>query len=285
MIMKKLTGAKSIPNRLIKNFIMSLNPMKDLYDLSLGKNFLNEFVEWIQQSDLNQLHNLELFKYRTLTCGTIQIFDHFYLRHIRKRFRIFKGEFMYHKAVLKNGGSVRFVEDGQLEKNDVLIMSVPFSDFGYQRHDTEEILEKCTKLKIPVLLDLAYYPITKDINLNLEHDCIETIGFSLSKAFYGCEWIRMGIRFQRQSIDDGIDVFNSVEMVNNVSISLSKSLIKEYSVDYNWNKYEKEYKTICKKLNLTETKCVLFGLGGKEYTECNRGGFVNRVTIADYYSY
>ena len=48
----------------------------------------------------------------------------------------------------------------------------------------------------------------------------------------------MGIRFQRQSIDDGIDVFNSVEMVNNVSISLSKSLINEYSVDYNWNKYE-----------------------------------------------
>ena len=90
MILKKLTGAKSIPNKLLKNFIRSLDPTKDLYNLSIGKNFLNEFVDWIQQSNLNQLYNLDQFKYKTLTCGTIQIFDHFYLRHIRKRFRIFR---------------------------------------------------------------------------------------------------------------------------------------------------------------------------------------------------
>ena len=55
--MKKLTGAKSIPNKLLKNFIRSLDPTKDLYNLSIGKNFLNEFVDWIQQSNLNQLYN------------------------------------------------------------------------------------------------------------------------------------------------------------------------------------------------------------------------------------
>ena len=63
-----------------------------------------------------------------------------------------------------------------------------------------------------MLLDFAYYPCTKNINLDLEKfSAVETITFSISKAFYGAEFLRVGMRLQREDKDDGIDVFNSVE--------------------------------------------------------------------------
>jgi hypothetical protein len=137
-------------------------------------------------------------------------------------------------------------------------------------------------MDIPVLLDFAYYPCTKNIEINLDKfPAVETVCFSISKAFYGAEFLRVGMRLQRENNDDGIDVFNSVEMVNRCSINIANKLISNYSVDYNWQKYKEVYETVIKENNLLETDCIMFGLGGQEYADYNRGGDVNRVCVSE----
>lgn len=276
-----LRGAKPINDNSVREFISSIDNTNSLYNDALPNQFVNNFFDWIVSSKNNNLTGLEKFTNRKLCAGTAQTFDHFYLKHKNKRFRFFKGEFMYHSACLKNYGKYKFLEDDRLDYNDAVIISVPFSDTGSQKN-IEELLFNCYGMDIPVLLDFAYYPCTKNIEINLDKfSAVETVCFSISKAFYGAEFLRVGMRLQRENNDDGIDVFNSVEMVNRCSINIANKLISNYSVDYNWQKYKEVYEKVIKENNLLETDCIMFGLGGHEYADYNRGGDVNRVCVSE----
>jgi len=277
-----LRGAKPLVDTSIKNFINKIDLTDALYDEDLPNTFKEKFFNWINSSKLNTLDGLESFSNRQLCAGTAQAFDHWYWRHKNRTIRFFKGEFMYHSAVLKHGGTYAYIEDRKLQPNDAVVISVPFSDWGKQREDLEYYLYNCCAMDIPVLLDFAYYPCTKNINLDLEKfSAVETITFSISKAFYGAEFLRVGMRLQREDKDDGIDVFNSVEMINRVPLSIANNLIQNFSIDYNWQKYGKIYSEVCAEHNLEETDCIMFGQGGEEYAENNRGGKYNRVTVSD----
>jgi hypothetical protein len=276
-----LRGAKPISDYTIRNFINNIDTNDMLYNEKLQDNFIKTFYQWVESSKHNTVLGLDKFNSLKIVNGTVQTFDHWYWRHKEKRFRVFKGEFMYHSALLKNGGDWKYL-DNDLAVNDALIISVPFSDYGSQRSDMLEYLEQCNNLNIPVLLDFAYYPCAKNIDIDLnKFPCVETVTFSISKAFYGAEYLRAGIRLDRNNVDDGIDVFNSVDMVNRISLGIAIELMKNFSVDYNWDNYSYIYTQVCKEYNLTETDCVMFGLGGKEYIDYNRGSSVNRVCISD----
>ena len=239
-------------------------------------------MDWISASGNNKLIGLDLFPSQKLVCGTVQAFDHFYFRHKNKRFRFHKGEFMYHSACLKHGCDWEYIEDEPLEHDDVLITSVPFSDYGRQHVDLEYYLDICNSLEIPVLLDFAYYPCTKNINVDLaQWKCVETITFSISKAFYGAEFLRVGVRCERVDTDDGIDVFNSVEMNNRIDISIANSLIQNFPVDWNWQQYTTAYNQAIEDKNLLPTDCIMFGIGDDKWKDWNRGSDVNRVCISE----
>jgi hypothetical protein len=276
-----LHGARPINDPAIKKFISCLNIEHDLYNNELQEKFIEHFFSWINSSCFNSLIGLDSFTNRRLTAGTSQIFDHFYLNNKNKRSRFYKGEFMYHSACLKNNSEWCYIEDDIIRSQDAVIVSVPFSDWGSQR-PINQLLEQCETLHIPVLLDFAYYPCARNINMDINSwECIDTVAFSISKAFNGAEFLRVGLRLQRKDNDDGIDVFNSVGMINRVSISIAQHLISNYSVDYNWKTYEKYYNLVCNQLNLKKTDCIMFGLGGDEYQDYNRGGSVNRVCVSD----
>ena len=277
-----LRGAKPVVDYSIQAFIEHLSPTVDLYNDNIQQEFIDQFYKWITSSKLNNVQGLENFTNRKIVSGTAQAFDHWYWRHKNRTFRFFKGEFMYHSAVLKHGGIWSYIEDRKLQSNDAVIISVPFSDWGRQHDDLKNLLNNCNALNIPVLLDFAYYPCTKEIDINLDnYPCVETCTFSISKAFYGAEFLRVGMRLEREDTDDGVDVFNSVEMVNRVSLSIAMSLITKYSVDHNWNTYADAYNEVCKELELIKTRCIMFGLGGGAWMEYNRGGDVNRVCISE----
>ena len=85
-----LRGAKPVPDNKVKQFIESLNPVKDLYNPKLPQEFKYEFVDWILSSQYNFIKGVEEFPDITLCNGTVQAFDHFHYRHKEKRFRFFK---------------------------------------------------------------------------------------------------------------------------------------------------------------------------------------------------
>ena len=277
-----LRNAQPIEDSNIQKFINSINTTDFLYDSNISSEFTNNFYNWISSSKNNNLTGLENFTNRKITAGTIQTFDHWYWKHKNRTIRFFKGEFMYHSAVLKNGGLWSYIEDRKLQPNDAVVISIPFSDWGKQRDDLAYYLSNCSAMNIPVLLDFAYYPCAKNINLDLtQFSCVDTIAFSISKAFYGAEFLRVGMRLEKQDSDDGIDVFNSVKMQNRVSLGIANQLIKNYSIDYNWNTYCNLYSQVCKENNLTETDCIMFGTGGDEWKHMNRGTNINRVCVSN----
>ena len=254
----RLEGIKSID---LTKFLKKI----DLYDDTIPNKFKKNFVNWILSSRLNLIHGLQDFNHITLSHGSVQIFDHFYLKHFNKRFRFFKDEFMYHKAVCKYNLNYKFIEDDYINSYDAFIISVPFTRKGKIHPDMFGILDKCEELQVPVLLDFCHYPVSKNINIDLKkYTCIETLAFSLSKFCYGAEYLRIGVRMQKENIDDGIDFFNECNMFSRINISIANALITEYNVDYNWDKFADVYSDVCKENNLTESDTILMGFNDKE---------------------
>ena len=282
--MNNLRGAKPIPNSDIKKDIISWNTLTSIYDDTILQKFKDKFVSWIANSKYNRLEGLEAYKDISYVHGTIQSFDHFYLIQKKKRFRFFKGEFFYHKCSFQHDWNWAYIEDDEIKRGDAVILSVPFSDSGKQHPLlTQDFLNYCDENSIPVMLDFAYYPMAKNIDVNLNHNCIQLITFSLSKAFYGMEHLRVGIRMVNdfRHVDDGIGAFNEQQMINRVGAAIGYELMSKYSVDYNWDTFGEKYSNVCKEMNLEETDCVMFGIGGDEYNYLNRGSDKNRVCISD----
>jgi hypothetical protein len=146
-----------------------------------------------------------------------------------------------------------------------------------------DILNICAINDIPVCVDLAYWGISKNIHLDLSYPAIQEITCSLSKSFYALENHRVGIRFTTTYADDGISMLNEVNMQNNHSMSLGVHFMKSFSPDWNWETYQDKYEHVCEERNLVYTDTVIFGLGGEEYQQFNRGvPGNNRVCISEY---
>ncbi len=243
--------------------------------------YLETFYNWLNSSKWNNIVGLHLYNHKSFIYGTTQGFDHFYIKHRNKRFRFFKGEFMYHRASAKLGLSWCYLNDDYIKQNDAVIISVPFSDSGTIHPDLDRILNICDCLAVPVLIDLAYYPLCKNLKVNLDHICIETVCASLSKVFDGAQYLRAGIRLQKENIDDGVDIANSVGMVPHNTLATACYLMNKYTVDYNMAKYQTHYLNVCKDLNLRTTNCIMFGISDTEYKEYNRGNTWNRVCVSE----
>ena len=208
---------------------------------------LAEYTEhwrhWLQHSDTKVLAGLGAFEFADSTHGTSQTFEHFVLRHSQQR-----------------------------------------CISGSEYPELNKILTCCTQLGIPVCLDLAYWGIAKDIQIDLDqYPCIEQITASLSKPFFVLENHRVGIRFSRQYLDDGVNMLNEVNMQNFYSMSLGSYFMQKFSSDWNWAKYSSAYFETCKTLNLEQTNTVIFGLDRLDrWPEYNRGTpGVSRVCISE----
>jgi hypothetical protein len=270
-------NAIPVPNGAMRNIIESTK----VKDVDCNDQYIETFSNWITASKNNQLLNLDLYKNRKFCHGTIQAFDHFYIRYNTRRFRFFKGDFVYHRVVAKNRLSWEWLDDATLDSNDAVIISVPFSDIGDTHPKLKSILDQAELKKIPVLLDCAYYGITKGINLDLGYSCIDTLTFSISKAFDSAQYLRCGIRFQRENFDDGIDIQTDALMLPRASMQKAIALMENFEADYNWNIHGLKYYQVCQQYNLQPTNTVIFGLGNDKYFDYNRGGNVNRVCIAN----
>ena len=131
-----------------------------------------------------------------------------------------------------------------------MIISVPFSDSGNEPNNLDEILNECEEKNIPVWIDAAYMVMAGDITLDLTYKCIQGISFSLTKGFYGCERLRIGVRMKREYEDDGIDIANSMSMVSAVGCYVGYEIINKYSADYIYNTYRGRQELLCEELDL-----------------------------------
>tara|TARA_B100002019_G_scaffold272395_1_gene267577 strand:+ start:1308 stop:2180 length:873 start_codon:yes stop_codon:yes gene_type:complete len=286
--MPAVRGARPIRNSEVLDFH---NQLPKLENVSL-EHYDSVWREWMNYGELNSITGLEEFNFADYTQGTSQTFDQFILRHSKDReILVLKGDFQYH-ACLGKHVEFKYVDyPHQLESVirgpdlHALIISAPFSDFGCIHPDFDNILRVCNVMQIPVCLDLAYWGISKHIHLELEmYPCITDVTCSLSKPFFTLENHRVGIRWTREYVDDGVSMLNEVSMQNNHSMSLGVEYMRHFGPDYNWTKYAEAYGDICHDEDLVWSDTVIFGLGDDvRHAEFNRGVHGNyRVCISEW---
>lgn len=246
--------------------------------------YTHSWRNWLSNSRLNTLSGLEEFQHADFTHGTSQVFDHFWLKHRHRRAVIFRGEFQYHACVNRFHDFCWLDTADDLGAGDALIISLPFSDYGKQHPDWSRILHRCDTMAIPVCIDLAYWGIAHDITLDLaDHVCIEQVTCSLSKPFWTLEHHRVGVRFSRHYSDDGISMINEVNTQNFHSMSLGHHFMLAFDCDWVYNRFRPAQIAVCDKFGLQASDTVIFGHGGVEYCDHNRGiAGNNRVCISEF---
>ena len=286
--MPAVRGARPIVNSELTNFHKNLQ----INTYPTLEEYTNVWREWINYSTQKSLLGLEKFTFADYTQGTSQTFDQFILRHSKDReILVLSGDFQYH-ACLGKHVEFNYVNhphhlEGVIRGPGLhaLLISAPFSDFGVIHPDFEQIMQICHVHDIPVCLDLAYWGISKNIHINLnDFPAIQEVTCSLSKPFYTLENHRVGVRFTKDYVDDGVSMLNEVKMANNYSMALGVEYMKNFSPDYNWNTFKSDYMDICHEQDLVWTDTVIFGLGDDvRHKDFNRGVNGNyRVCISEW---
>ena len=241
----------------------------------MQKIFVNEFASWL---------GLDLSKFDVdYSAGATQSFDSFYLRHRDKHFCCFTGEYFYHlKTWISNNINWSFIQhEDELTNNSALVISYPFCDTG-NFYYLENILDKCDQLQIPVLLDMAYYPLTNTPGVEFTHNCIDTVAFSLSKTFPVANY-RIGVRYTKKNIYDGQKLHDDINYNNFASCYLGYKLIQEFPVNYIAQKYRNMQQEVCDTFQLEPSDSVIFALGNSEWDICRAPAGALQISLLDAY--
>ncbi len=276
----------SIANPEIENQVYQfINDAADdncLSDVEISKNFILSYVDWIKSTKNNTISGLDEFTHAVYTNGTTEAFDKFYMKHRNRRLRYFRGEYMYHAAAGKFSFDASLeIEHGDIDKNDVVVISLPFAGTGNEHPRMKDILDTCDKLSVPVLLDCCYFGVCAGINFDFTHQSIEAITFSLSKNF-PVQHLRIGIRLTRKNDDDLLFIYNKNNYTNRLGCSVGNKILKSYSPDFNYNTYHNTQEEFCKILNIEKSNCVFFGISKTNFQEYNRGIEQNRLCFSKY---
>jgi hypothetical protein len=245
--------------------------------LNDGKNltrFVRAMRPWLLSHRSNSITGLENYQ-ADFSAGTTQAFDSFYYRHRGRRMRCFVGEYFYHlKTWISNNTNWDFVTNTDpLQPGDALVISVPFCDTGSMFNSFDQVIDMCEQLNIPVLVDCCYYTISGNIQADLSSDAIDTVAFSLSKAFPVAN-LRIGVRYTRPDIFDGQKLHDSI-----LSAWIGLQLIKQFPSDYIYNRYREQQQQVCEQFNLTASDSVLFAQGDSTWDYYNRGNLLETYKL------
>jgi hypothetical protein len=278
-------GAESIYNPTNRTVVenMIAKSTNDLFYDNIHRVFVNEYRDWINSTKINNITGLDNFPFATYSNGTTETFDKFYLKYHNRRFRCFKGEYMYQMACGRNYCSTwKFLDDEPVAENDAVVISLPFSDLGNEHPMMKTILNQCELLSVPVLIDCAFFGLCSNVEFDLTHPAITEVTFSLSK-FFPVANLRIGIRFSKEDTDDTLFISHKHGYVNRIGASVGVKIFEHYSPDYNVLTYKKIQEEFCEELDLIPSSSVIFGIDTKNlYPEYNRGYISNRLCFSKY---
>lgn len=266
-------------NDFIKDVISNDLYSKGLQTASSLRDFTNNFASWINLHPSSRIARLSMFE-PDFSAGTTQAFDSFYFRHRNRRFRCFTGEYLYHiKTWASNKVNWEFLTDELLlSSNDAVVISAPFCDTGSMHPLYNELISKCNLMGIPVLVDCCYYTISHNINIDIYQPCIDTIAFSLSKA-YPVANLRIGVRYTRKDIQDGQKLHHSINYNNNISAYVGQRIIEKFGPQHIAYTYYNKQKEICQTLDLQMSDSVIFAIGDSSWNQYNRSNLLQTYNV------
>lgn len=252
----------------------------DALDASwIAKKFLDRYRTWIESSQNNQVKGLDLFPYADFTQGCTESFTQFYLKYAHKRFRIFKGEYASHLSHFQFLNWC-WIEDEPLRFNDVVIISLPFANSGRDKL-YKQTLKICELEGLPILVDCCWFGTCADIDFDFSSPAIKQITFSLSKTF-PVSRLRIGARFSKTDLNDGITDLNKVDYVNRYSAYVGYALLTAFSPDYIFDKYRSKQISLCSELDVNPSNVVSLATSYDEkWNYLYRGDEEFRLCLSD----
>ena len=246
---------------------------------SVLKQFTVAVRGWIDSHNSSTLVGLDAYQI-DFSAGTTQSFDSFYYRHHGRRMRCFVGEYFYHlKTWNSNNVNWAFItDDDPLVAGDALVISLPFCDTGSIYPNFDNIIERCEQQGIPVLVDCCYYAISGGVEANLDSVAIDTVAFSLSKAFPIAN-LRIGVRFTKPEIFDGQKLHDSINYNNSVGAYIGLKIIEKFSSNYVYNTYKQKQLEVCDYFNLVAGDSVIFATGDSQWDCYNRSNLLNSYQL------
>lgn len=224
---------------------------KDISD-NVYLNFKKEAQQWIFNSTLNNITGIETFNRVDIINGCTQFIDNLYMSGPVQTIR---HDYRYHERL-----NLSYIKDvGSLIPEIPLIIAMPFPQIGAPHEQMEEILHECKIKNIPVHIDGAWVTCCRDIKFDLSNDVIKSVGISLSKGL-GLGWNRIGLRWTKDLKSDSITIMNDYRMNIRVAAMIGLHFVRNFPVDYLWNKYNHIYYKICKDFELTPTKSIYLAL-------------------------
>jgi len=272
-----------LKDQLINSIVQTIT-IAQLDNDSVIPHYIKRYCEWIQSTQNNRVTGLDNFPSVNYSQGTSESFDKFYLRNHRRRFRCFRGEYLYHELTWQNlDYNWAYLDDQEIRANDAVVISFPFADTGNQKH-TKQLLDQCADLGVPVLIDSAYFGICSGFDFDFGHPAITDVAMSLSKSFpvYG---MRIGIRFSKHTTD-GLNIYHKTHYVNKLGAAVGIQLFNHQTPDYIFSRYQNQQMAWCKQYNLVPSNCVIFGLDhNHQYDNHNRGSAdTNRVCFSKFFN-
>jgi hypothetical protein len=260
--------------------------LKDLGS-SVIPDYCAQYRAWVLNTNLNTVVGLDTLPIMAFSQGTTEAFDNFYIRHHTRRFRVFCGEYIYHKRIWQRHypDQWAFLDNDGIRANDAVIVSWPFADTGNtHKNFTKEFLDKCHHLDVPVLIDAAFFGACANQHYDFSHPAIQEVVFSLSKSF-PVNALRIGIRFAKEDFEDGMQIYHSTHYVNKLSAAIGIKLMTTRDPDITFLKWRNMQLKFCNQLGLEPSDTVLFGIDTKhKYDHYNRGSIhTNRLCFARYY--
>ena len=256
-------------------------PMDDWMEQSPPFDCRKEYLETIHKlilsSKLNSVSGLERFPIKHLINGTTQSFDEFYHRYHNRRLRIFRGEYAYHKRVNPN---FVFIEDEPLKTGDTIIISNPFCSLGDTHPQYNWVLDKALELSLPVEIDCAYFGTCHSLNLDLTHQAISAVSFSLTKGF-GLGDIRSGIRFSFYDDDMPIAQQNNYDHSVLLAAKIGLYMMEQFDFDHIPSKFREAQESACAELQISPTKCMHLALGDERWDDYKVDNAYNRLGIRE----
>ena len=196
-----------------------------------------EIINWIKNLtidliDMNQLdHHFDTgvlpkigihYEEFTLTplSTTIHTALEFINMHKEREPIIFKNDFWYYKAIIET----EIKSASEIKKNNLLIVSVPFFENFKIRDDMSDVLEICSRLGVPVMLDLIWLPLVEG-STPLDHtDCVEVITHSMTKVL-PISGIKGGISLWRSPAPQR---HNTYPLGGNVGFHITKKYLEDF---------------------------------------------------------
>lgn len=212
------------------------------------EKFINTANEWFTGSKINDIRGFENFKDIDVIIGCTQFIESFCLKNAWN-VQVLPFDYSFYAVMGKQS-----TEPGNLKPGVPLIISLPNWKFGDIYPGWQDILKECEEKKIDIHIDGAWLTCARDIELDLNHPNIQSIGMSMSK--YNLTWNRIGLRWSRQRSMDTITMFNVQRKYNESLTACGYFMMENIDRDYGWNTYRQKHFDLADKFDMLPTKLL-----------------------------